>query len=424
MNTTNSSSNRAYPITVVFLLFSGLLLAILNFSSASKTRPTENSRSLAIATNAQSIPVVSRSHFQPPSTQRSNSPAPFSWGPVESSDYKAYIANLRKLSFPEELIRELIVADVDKLYASREEPLRWKIAPHDASLSERRKQPTVEHIEKLMQLRDLQIEKQSVLEQLLGVHVPREILRTPNSRNYEGYEYAINQLPPEKREAVQRLQEDEFLNDDMNQTRYRGYGSREEVKEYRALNDKHAAALQQILTTEEYEHYIMNSTPPGTEMARRVIGMEPTDEETVKMWRLTHELWKEEGGVYGRWHAEPRTSEQIATANEKFNTDLKTALGDERYLDYQMAVSDTGQQLRNFAARYDLPRETLAEAFALQTEIDKAVKVRSATPPPADELPPEILHVQKLQQQLQSTLGPDLYNSWNSGRKLSYDLQP
>jgi len=89
-----------------------------------------------------------------------------------------------------------------------------------------------------------------------------------------------------------------------------------------------------------------------------------------------------------------------------------------------MAVSDIGQQFCNFAARYDLPREILAEAFALQTEIDKAVKVRRATPAQGDELPPEILHVQKLQQQLQSTLGPDLYNSWNSGRKLSYDLQP
>ena len=38
-------------------------------------------------------------------------------------------------------------------------------------------------------------------------YVPREILRTPISRNYEAYEYAISLLPVEKRDAVQLAQE-------------------------------------------------------------------------------------------------------------------------------------------------------------------------------------------------------------------------
>ncbi len=56
-----------------------------------------------------------------------NAPAAsFSWQPVESTDYKTYIANLRKLSFPEELIREIIIADIDRIYAPREEPLKME----------------------------------------------------------------------------------------------------------------------------------------------------------------------------------------------------------------------------------------------------------------------------------------------------------
>ena len=38
---------------------------------------------------------------------------------MESADYKMYIANLREIGCPEETVRDIIVADVDKLLASR-----------------------------------------------------------------------------------------------------------------------------------------------------------------------------------------------------------------------------------------------------------------------------------------------------------------
>jgi hypothetical protein len=267
-----------------------------------------------------------------------------------------------------------------------------------------------------MQLRDLQVEKQGVLQGLLGVTVPRDILRTPNSRNYESYEYGLAQLPPEKREAVQRLQEDEFLHDDLNQTKYGGYGSPPELKDYRELDDRIHAEFRKVMTAEEYDRYMMNTMPPGTEMARRIIGMAPSDEEMLKIWHLTYQQWQDEGGVYGRWHAEPRSRDDIAAANATLQSGLKEALGDDRYLDYQMAVSETGQQLRNLATRYDLPRETLTKAFELQSALDQFG--RRGGPPP------DAARMQQLGEQLQQTLGPSVFEAWNAGRKLKYDIQP
>jgi len=46
-------------------------------------------------------------------------PARFSWHSVEAEDYKRYIANLRNIACPEATIRDIITADVDKLYAPR-----------------------------------------------------------------------------------------------------------------------------------------------------------------------------------------------------------------------------------------------------------------------------------------------------------------
>ena len=39
----------------------------------------------------------------------------FDWSSVESDDYKKYIANLRSIGCPEETIRDIITADVNKL---------------------------------------------------------------------------------------------------------------------------------------------------------------------------------------------------------------------------------------------------------------------------------------------------------------------
>src|SRR6185295_13264151 len=43
----------------------------------------------------------------------------FSWREVESADYPIYIANLRDIGCPEQTIRDIIVADVNQLYAQK-----------------------------------------------------------------------------------------------------------------------------------------------------------------------------------------------------------------------------------------------------------------------------------------------------------------
>jgi hypothetical protein len=49
------------------------------------------------------------------------------WSQIESSDYLVYIANLRAIGCPEQTIRDIIIADIDSLFASRREPLERKL---------------------------------------------------------------------------------------------------------------------------------------------------------------------------------------------------------------------------------------------------------------------------------------------------------
>src|SRR5690349_3100498 len=44
----------------------------------------------------------------------------FAWQEVESDDYPTYIANLRNIGCPEQTIRDIIIADVNALYARKQ----------------------------------------------------------------------------------------------------------------------------------------------------------------------------------------------------------------------------------------------------------------------------------------------------------------
>ena len=48
----------------------------------------------------------------------------FHWGQLETSDYREFIARLRAIGCPEQTIRDLVIADIDKLYAAKVQSLR------------------------------------------------------------------------------------------------------------------------------------------------------------------------------------------------------------------------------------------------------------------------------------------------------------
>lgn len=81
----------------------GVLLAMHRASSAQERliAAAEEANSPLVKTN-----VVLRRQF-------------LSWAHVESPDYTVYIANLRSIGCPEQTIRDIIIADVDALYARR-----------------------------------------------------------------------------------------------------------------------------------------------------------------------------------------------------------------------------------------------------------------------------------------------------------------
>ena len=118
----------------------------------------------------------------------------FDWRTVESTDYRAYIANLRAIGCPEETIRDIIRADVNKLFESRARSQRagtnrfeyWK--PGNAVTN-------LVNPEFLKQQAELALEKKALLKELLGT----EAADKPDlSGGMAVFEQVMDFLPPEK----------------------------------------------------------------------------------------------------------------------------------------------------------------------------------------------------------------------------------
>jgi hypothetical protein len=360
-----------------------------------------------------------------PATITNREPATVDWASVESSDYKQYVRNLRAMGFPEDLVRKIAIADVDKLFEPREKPLKPRLVAYDAPMAQRQTHDISSEVwQRIKDLWQLRVEKQGVLQEILGDYVPRDILRTPISRNYEAYEYAINQLPPEKRNAVQLAQETEILTEGMNKTSMQDHAA--ELASFKRTREERDAAMMRVLTPEEFETYEMNTTPAGTELARRVIGMDPTEDEFRTMFRIAYTNWIDTGGVYGRWRAISVLRDQIIQADKLMDESMRQSLGPDRYLDYQLAISGTGQQLRNFAARFDLPRDVIEQVFDLQAQMDKLARTRKPAADGTATLSGDssAQQIAQLGSRLQSVLGQSLWSTWEEGRNLKFKLDP
>src|SRR5207245_2007694 len=93
-------------------LNAGLTLWLLRPFPRSATPKTSTGES---ATTAHPTLAATRGAAKP----QNISAATLDWREVESADYRQYVTNLRAIGCPEQFVRDIIVADLNQLYAAR-----------------------------------------------------------------------------------------------------------------------------------------------------------------------------------------------------------------------------------------------------------------------------------------------------------------
>lgn len=320
-------------------------LAAIVFLVQTQPKPVETVRVLRLPTNSPIIQTGSNK----PGTQRQRrvNVDPFNWSSVEAEDYVTYIANLRSIGCPEETIKDIIVADVTKLYAQRRAELADAEEPFKFWQTDEQRQHAVDS-QKDQPRRELEKERRALLRQLLG----QDIEMNPREEAQR-----LTYLPADKRASVANiLARYRGLEEELHLEGTEYLASEEGRAHLNQLRDRQRAELAQTLTPKELEDYDLRNSDLARQMRHDLVGFTPSEAEFRAIYRMRQQLTREpiEGAA------------QRGQSKTQMEAGLKTLLGEERYADYQRAGDRGFRELTEIAQRQTLPRQTAVTAYDMQ----------------------------------------------------------
>jgi RNA polymerase sigma factor (sigma-70 family) len=253
----------------------------------------------------------------------------FDWRQVESPDYRQYIANLHATGCPEETIRDIIVADVDKLFATRRNEFiskskrweYWREEPETGTVD-------VDTSEKLEQLVN---DKRELCKELLGSE-PKEMpdLLAESMRNQ--LEAMFNYLPDDKRRIVLDL----LLKHQPKKSEESSDGVQQDpLDQEKKLKQAMERELAEFLSSEELEEWQLRTSDLTAGLRRQLKTFKPDEQEFRKIFKLQSAFEAEWGR--SRPTGPPRL-EAYNTARSQFLASVKDALGESRYESYLKAT--------------------------------------------------------------------------------------
>ncbi len=258
----------------------------------------------------------------------------FNWRLVESANYKEYISNLRKIQCPEDSIRDIIVADVNKIYAEKLKPLRkpveeWKFWRNNRDWGSWR-----ESEEYNVAQGKLEKEKRALLKELLGDDYERKM----GEREYwfiEG-DALSKSVSEETKDQISALQAriDEKQNDIYRKAK--GFLSKEEEAEVVQLEKERRAAMAKILSPEElFEWDLRNSQTAQNMKFGELEAFNASEGEFRKIFKVKAAL--DDFAAENRGNEGKAAQDEQSRREQEAEAQLKEALGGERYQEYKLA---------------------------------------------------------------------------------------
>lgn len=260
----------------------------------------------------------------------------FSWQQIESADYPTYVSNLRQVGCPEQTIRDIIIADVNALFARRRatelvtpEQQWWRSQP-DTNIV----------LAAAAKARDLEDERRGLLTRLLGtnwetgdlVSIPR-----PSRPGVVLDGKVLGALSPETKQAIQdvslRSQDrmEEYLDE------LRRAGKEPDPAELARLRQQTRDELAHVLSPPELEEFLLRYSQDANDL-RAEFGQlrffDATPDEFRAVFRATDALDQRIQLLADA--KDPSSLDARKALEDQRENAIKTALGPERYEEYRM----------------------------------------------------------------------------------------
>ncbi len=286
------------------------------------------------------------------------------WRQVESDDYRIYVANLRAIGCPEWLVREILVADVEKLYEQRSAAVS-KRREYWISGGRRRALARGEENQRAA----LEAEKRALIKELVGCEWDAKAAKTWHDDLWgdipvvtvllgafgesrpvqliglvEKYEHLSNEL---KRKADHIL----LPADEANLT---------------ALSRSLQTELGTVLSPAELDEFELRLESVVTLMdSLHTEGVELTGAELREMMRLR----KSVENPIGRLVLGDRDLPE--EAQKQIEAGVKRLLGETRFADYQRAQEGSYREVLSFTEERGLPKPVAVQVYDLRTAAEQ-----------------------------------------------------
>jgi LysM repeat protein len=369
---------RRGPLLIVSVVVNMVLAAML-ISIAHRPSPPviDISSDVSNATARAKPLVVVRKQF-------------FTWSQVESPDYPVYIARLRDIGCPEETIRDIVIADVNKLYANKRndevptiEQEWWRSTP-DTNLIAAAAAKT----------QALEQERRTLLNTLLGPNWQVE--------DSERHEIALNgpilgDLSPQTKQAVRDLVAGYQKNSPTN--------SADRARAEQAMR----ADLSKILSPAQLEEFLLRYSSTAADLRHQLRDFDVTPDEFRSIFLLRDPVAQQIALASG-----PNTSPtELAALQKEMQDAIKNVLGPDRYQAEQLSEDPAYRDAADVAAQYDAPTNVVMALYrlnlAVKTEQDRINNDPTLTPDQkADQLKALANQEQATGDQLLGLTNPDV----------------
>jgi hypothetical protein len=288
----------------------------------------------------------------------------FEWRSFEGTDDEQFVANLRAVGCPENTIRDIIAADLQRRYAARIAALPlasgfWSCGASRAAAERARQERE----------RELNAEKGALLLHLLGT----DGSEFEQDSSDELTEQAIVRflMGPVPDGAPQRLiaamQRGETRSQEI-QDRAKGIMLPQDEALVRQNREQTLAEIRQILSPAQFDEFTRRMATANV-LDRRFSDFAVTPTELREIARLRVEAAGGWGDFFGKSFL---SSDEDDSAKEvEFEKRLKAFLGDSRYALYQRANDNAYQGAKAAVEANGLPADTAARVYDIKRSLDE-----------------------------------------------------
>jgi hypothetical protein len=260
------------------------------------------------------------------------------WQEVESPDYPTYITNLRSIGCPEQTIRDIIIADVNALYARKRATATDLVTPEQQWWRSESDTNVLQAASE--KIRALDDERKNLLARLLGSNWESGDMMNLPRPSHPGVALdgpLLGSLPADAKQAIQEInaRSDARLLAYLDNQRQQGKGS--DPVELAKLRQQTRDELARVLPPAPLEEYLLRYSQYANNL-RADFGelrfFDPTPDEFRAVFRATDGIDQQLQLLANSTDASSIQARQNLQAQRE--NALKLALGPARYSEYQL----------------------------------------------------------------------------------------